>query len=199
MANDWGDDYSGNINATPAALSNGSNSNLMSGLPAGLALLGTITSYNGYQSAAAATVAAGQSQAAAFQFKAAQERINAGQAIAASQAQSAEIARQGSLALSHNMALVAAGGTAGSASSIRLMAAQAGRTSYEQSLALYQGEDQSRTLTMAAEADTMSGESAILNADSQANALKTKATGSLISGASSLFSKYGSSFFSAAA
>lgn len=198
MPNDWGDSYSGDINAQPATASSGGSSNMASFLPAGLSLIGAMTSYNGYQTAAAATVAAGQSQAAMYQFKAAQEKANAGQAVAASEAQSAEIARQGQLALSHNMAVVAAGGTAGSPTAIRLMAKQSGFTSYQQSVALYQGEDQARSLTMAAEADTMSADAAVQNADAQAQGLQTKGDSALISGATSLFSKYGSSFFAAA-
>lgn len=195
---DWGDNYSGDINATPSG-SVASGSGFAAGLPAGLALLGAMTSYNGYQAAASATVAAGQSQAAMYQFKAAQDQVNAGQAIAASQAAAAETARQGALATSHNLAMAAAGGTAGGITPTNLVAKQAGFTSYQMALNLYQGEDTARQLTIESEADTMSGEAAIQDANAQASAMDTKASGSLISGAASLFSKYGASFFTSGA
>ena len=191
---DWGDNYSDDINAQPAALSNG---NGMSNyyMPAGLQLIGALTQYSGYQTAAQATVNAGQSQAAMYQFKAAQDGINATEAIAASQAQEQETARSGALAQSHNLAMAAAGGTAGSPTVVNLVARQAGMTSYNMAMNLYNGESAARNLTIQQESDTMSAESATENAAAAAQADKMKGSAALISGAGGLYKNYGANFF----
>ena len=120
----------------------------------------------------------------------------AGQEIAASQLRAEEASRQSRLKQSRVLALAAASG--GGAMDMDVMNAIAGFEE-EGDLAarteLYQGSEKARTLRMKGEAGIWQGESQARATQyeglSKASALKYRAVGTLMGGASSLASKYG--------
>ena len=161
-------------------------------LPAALTIAGSITSYMGNQRSAAAAEATGQRQATASQFQAAQLEQNAGQAIAASQLQAAEQQRQARLLTSRALAVTAAsGGGATDPTITNIISKISGEGAYRSALALYQGEDRARLLRMDAEGKRYEAGMALESASAKASAYRTAATASLLSGAGSLFGKYG--------
>lgn len=116
--------------------------------------------------------------------KAAQERQNAGQQVAASQRASLEVARQGQYALSDLIAKAAASGGGGNDPTILNLAGQIkGEQAYKQALALYQGQEASRSMKDQANADEYSG--AV-----QAKSYNMAAGATLMGGAAKLFSMY---------
>jgi len=168
-------------------------------LPAALTIAGSITSYMGNQKSADAAMQTGQRQATAAQYQAAQLEQNAGQAIAASQLQSAEQQRQARLLASRALAVSAAsGGGATDPTITHIIANIAGEGAYRGALALYQGEDKARMLRMEAEGKRYEAGMAIDSANARASSYRTAATASLLSGAGSLFGKYGMGGFNSA-
>lgn len=161
-------------------------------LPAALTIAGSITSYMGNQKSADAAEATGQRQATAAQYQAAQLDQNAGQAIAASQLQSAEQQRQARLMTSRALAVAAAsGGGASDPTITHIISNIAGEGAYRGAVALYQGEDRARLLRMEAEGKRYEAGMAIDSANARADSYRTAANASLLSGAGSLFDKYG--------
>lgn len=175
-------------------------------LPPALAAGGTVLSFMGQMRAASGAKAAGRAariaaerQAIAQEFEAAQLEQQAGQAIAASQRAAAEERRQAELVTSRQVALAAASGAGASDPTIvNLIARTVQEGAYRAAVALYEGEDRARAMRMAAKGKHY--ESAVLREGgmlaesgykSQAGALKIGAVASLISGAGSLYAKYG--------
>jgi hypothetical protein len=146
----------------------------------------------GKSSAGDAAALAGAQQQEAARYEAAQARINAGQAIAASQRTAQEQRRQGELVQSRAIALAAAGG--GSTTDpgiIHLLASNAGETAYRSAVALYEGEDKARSLREMAKAKEYSGAQAAAAGRDQQSALKIGAFGDLLKGGASLYSTFG--------
>lgn len=161
-------------------------------LPAILTGLGTGMEYSGNQDLASNARLAGARQAAALQFQAQQATVNAGQAVAASQQTSADIARQGALIQSRAQALAAAsGGGAVDPTVVTLMSRNAGEIALRRNIALYQGEEQARTLMETAKARNYDASLAVDGGNTKAQAYENAATTSLLKGAGSMFAKYG--------
>lgn len=168
-------------------------------LPAALTIAGSITSYMGNQKSADAAEATGQRQATAAQYQAAQLEQNAGQAIASSQIAGAEQQRQARLLTSRALAVAAAsGGGATDRTITDVISNIAGEGAYRSAVALYQGEEKARMLRMEAEGKRYEASMAIDSANARASAYRTAATSSLLSGAGSLFGKYGMGGFGSA-
>lgn len=161
-------------------------------LPAMLSGLGTGLEYRGNQDAADAAIVAGQRQANAYRFRAAQTIVNAGQAVAAGQMDAAEQARQGALIQSRALALAAAsGGGATDPTVVNVIKNIAGEASYRSSVALYGGEEKARQLRMSAAADNYGAGLAEADASMKSDAYRRAATSALLKGAGGLFMKYG--------
>ena len=129
--------------------------------------------------------AVGNAQDEEAKFVAKQMEINAGTAQAIGQREAAEEMRQAKLVQSRIMAVAAAsGGGASDPSVMNMISSQAGEGAYRAALAIYRGDDKARDLNMAAMAKRYEGEAA-------KSAGKTRAIGTLIGTASTLFSKYG--------
>lgn len=175
-------------------------------LPAVLSAGGTLLSVKGNLDAAKGARAAGvasralaQRQAIAQEFEAAQMEQQAGQEIAASLRGAKEENRQAEYLQSRQLALAAASGASASDTTVvNLIARTAQEGSYRAALALYQGEDRARLLRMGAqgrryEAD-ITREGGALTEKAyrlQAKGHKYAALASILTGAGSLYEKYG--------
>ena len=161
-------------------------------LPAIATGLGAGMEYAGNMGAARVTRQQGARQAVAIQFQAQQQRINAGQQIAAAQRDAMEQRRQSTLIQSRALALAAAsGGGAIDPSVVNIISGVAGEGAYRAGVALYQGEERARAMRMTATALDYDGELAKAGASERADAFERSGTASLAKGAMSLFSKYG--------
>lgn len=159
-----------------------------------MAVMGAVQAFSGNQQNADTSMVIGQRQQEAAAFEAEQAKINAGQAIAASQREAANTDLQTRLVQSRALALAAAGGGASDPSVINLLARTAGEGVYQRGIALYQGEEKARQFRMAAAAKNYEGAVALEGAQAQAGAYRTRATSSLLSGAGSalsMFTRYG--------
>lgn len=160
--------------------------------PALMTLVGSFTQSEGYKAAADAARLVGERKAALDQFQAAQLQVNAGQALAASQRQAADINLATELTLSHAKAMAAASGAgATDPTVVHLVANLAGQGAYKAGIALYEGEDKARSLRMAASAENYQAALDIESGNLKGSAFDTQAKSSLISGGGGLMSKYG--------
>jgi len=101
----------------------------------------------------------GQQARAAADYRAAQMRINAGQAQAASQREALSADEQAKRIASRALAVAAAsGGGASDPTVVHLIAGIAAEGSYRQALALYQGDERARAMNMQADATQYEGE-----------------------------------------
>ena len=129
---------------------------------------------------------------AAAQFTAAQLREKAGLAIASSQRSAEDIGRQNEYVASRALAVAASsGGGASDPTVINMIARIAGEGAYRRSIALYQGEEKSRSMNMQADAEVMSAQSGVRQAGQNARAANIGAMSTLAKSGASLFSKYG--------
>lgn len=161
-------------------------------IPVALSSLGMLTSMAGANQAASAARLAGARARVAAEFEAAQLEQAAGQAIAVSQVEAQEQRRQMQLVQSRAIAVAAAGGGGVSDETIvRLIGRQAGEGAYRSAVALYKGEESARRMRLQASAKLYEGALAEEAANDRADAYKVKATGDLLSGAATLFSRYG--------
>ena len=144
---------------------------------------GSYQSANNYQAAgAAARVAA--------DFKAAQLRQNAGQAIAASQRKSIEDKNQAALLASKMIA--AAGASGGTGPQVnKLVADIFAKGSYNRSMDLYNGEETARQMRLNADVAEYQGYVDELGMNSRASASRTAGTGDLFTGGLTLLQNYG--------
>lgn len=161
-------------------------------LPAALSIFGSITQAAGARQAGQAARDNAERQRVAAQFTAAQLEQQAGQSIAASQRQAAEQTRQATLLKSRALALAAASGAGASDPTIvNLMSRISGEGAYRSAVALYQGEEQARQSRLKAAGAIYEGDAAVAGGIDRQNAYNTSATASLLSGAGSLFARYG--------
>lgn len=138
----------------------------------------------------------GDRQYAASQFEADQLDMSAGQQVAAAQRAAEEERRNAAIISSRALAVAAAsGGGATDPTIVKMLARISGEGQYRSMVQLYQGEEQARQLRMKAYATRYSGETARMDAQRAASASKKSGDqgvmNTLLSGASSLFSKYG--------
>ena len=160
--------------------------------PAAFTILGALGEARGNLQAGEQSIIAGQRRKVASQFEAEQYLINAGQAQASSQIAAAEQRRQATLVESRILAVAAAGGGGASDPTIiNLISKTHARGAYNSAVALYQGEDQARSMRMAAAAKNYEGVVAEEAGYSKDQAYRTAASQALFKGAGSLFNKYG--------
>lgn len=127
---------------------------------------------------------AGAAQKQASEFAAAQAEQQAGQTRAVAQRRAIEERRQGRIAASRAQAVGAAGGGAGSVDIINRVADLEARGEYGALVAMYEGEDRARGLETQGSVMQFEGAQAKRAGNKAAQA-------TLISGATSLASKYG--------
>jgi hypothetical protein len=159
--------------------------------PAAFTIFGALGEASGNLKAGQQSIIAGQRRKVASQFEAEQYLINAGQAQASSQI-AAEQRRQAGLVESRILAVAAAGGGGASDPTIiNLISKTHARGAYNSAVALYQGEDQARSMRMAAAAKNYEGAIAEEAGYLKDQSYRTAAGMSLWKGAGSLFNKYG--------
>lgn len=164
----------------------------MSLIPAVFTLFGSTQQKQGYDTAADATELQAQLQRQAAEFTAAQLEQRSGQAVAIAQRQAQADRFKVDLVLSRQLAVAAAsGGGASDPTIINLMAKTAGVGAYQTAIDLYQGEEQERQLRLQAAAKRYEGDIGVIAGKAKADAYRTSGDAALLSGASSLFSKYG--------
>lgn len=153
---------------------------------------GTALSVMGNLNKAKAYSSMGTQQTQGAELEAQQFEANAKNAIGASQQGAYEQERQGTIAASRALAVAAAsGGGASDPTIVNLMARMAGESHYNAMAALYQGQEQSRAMTNQASIARYGGEVAQNAADTAAGAAKFSALTTAITGAGSLYAKYG--------
>lgn len=156
-----------------------------------LAVAAAVVSVVGDMKAGAAAKRQGLEEQNAANYAAEQQRINAEQAVAAGQRAAEEQRRQGEYVQSRAIALMAAnGGGVSDIGNVQLLARNAGETAYRASVALYEGEDRSRTLNAQADASVMSGRSAAQGGRDRQSASMYRAFGDILQGGGSLYSNY---------
>lgn len=166
-----------------------------------LSVAGTLLDMGGKQAQGAdaqarANAAAANSRVAA-EYEARQFDYLAGQAKATSQLEAYQQRHAAALLASKSLANAAASGAGASDPTVVDLISQIySEGAYRSALALYQGEEQARSYSVAAQARRLGGESAataaIATGNSIASASNLSMFSTLIQGGSSLFSKYGS-------
>lgn len=128
----------------------------------------------------------------AADFAATQMEARAGQALAASQMAALEVRRKAQLMESRALAVAAAGGGGVSDTTIvKLISDLAGEGSYRAAVELYEGQDRARQLKMQAGLERITGAGEALAGEMRKTAYGLKAFESGVTGALSLYSRYG--------
>lgn len=131
----------------------------MAAIGGGLQIAGGYEARQGYRMSASAARLSGSRTRIEKQFEAQQLEQNAGQVVAASQRDAAEVQRQTSLVESRARAVAAAsGGSLADAGIIDQVARLSNVGAYQKAVALYQGEDKARSMRMEASAKRYEGE-----------------------------------------
>ena len=157
-----------------------------------LPIAAAAVSIAGNLSSAAAARQSGRMAQQEAEYEAAQDRVNANNALASSQLAAQEERRKGELVQSRAIALMAAsGGGVTDPGNVSLLARNAGETAYRSAVALYKGEDEARTLNSRADAAVYSGDSAKTSANARARAYNVSAFGDMLKGGSSLYERFG--------
>ena len=160
--------------------------------PAIFAAVGTVMQVSAQQKQAKAAKVAGQQALLAGQYQAAQQEQAAGQEQAAAQRRALEERRRAPLVASRALDLAgASGGSVSDPSVANLLADLEGEGAYRAAVRMYEGEDRARALRQGALTSNLEGQIGLQEGQSRASAYRMQAVGSLISGASSLYSKYG--------
>lgn len=160
--------------------------------PAAFTIFGALGESKGDLQMGEQAIIAGQRRKVASQFEAEQYLINAGQTVAASQRQAAEARRQAGLVESRILAVAAAGGGGASDPTIiNLISKTHARGAYNSAVALYQGEDQARSMRMAAAAKNYEGAMAEEAGYLKDQSYRSAAGMAVLKGAGSLLNKYG--------
>ncbi len=152
----------------------------------------------------------GYAAAAAAQFSAEQMRINASEAAAASHRTAFDIARQGQLIASKQLAVAAAsGGGASDPGVLTIMARTAGENAYRSQVALYEGLSRQRQMNLAAAGEQWTGQeekrqgmlagltssigavSTLIHGGARMQEMAGKGHGTNAAGGTSLLDKYG--------
>lgn len=153
---------------------------------------GTVLQIGGALQQGEAAAAAGAAQQQAAEYEARQMEVGAGQAIAASQRAAQEQRRQAKLVASRALALAAASGAgAADPTVVDIIGDITGEGAYRAAVALYEGEEQARTMRAQAKATRYGGAVAEAGGRTQRQAAQIGAFGSLLAGAGSLYEKYG--------
>ena len=161
-------------------------------IPAALTLAGSFMSAKGSYAAGQASRDAAASAKAAADFQSAQLNQNAGQALAAAQREQFEQERQTRLVAGRALAVAAASGASASDPTVMtLISRTAAEGAYRGAIDIYQGEERARQMRMAAAAKRFEGDLGITSGDSRAKAYGLQGASALLSGAGSLFAKYG--------
>lgn len=161
-------------------------------LSAGLTVLGMFTQASGAHAAGNAAMSNAQAQAQADAFKAAQYEQQAGQSIATGQRQAIEQKRQAQLLQSRALAVAAASGAGASDPTVvHLIAQIGGEGAYRAAVAMYDSEEKARQLRLNAAASRYEGDAALLGGEAQKSAYDTSAVSSLLSGAGTLYTRFG--------
>lgn len=142
---------------------------------------------------------AAQNEMVAAEYEARQAEYLANQAKAVSQKEALEQRRMTGLLASRTLALAAAsGGGASDPGVVDIIGNIYAEGAYRSALALYEGEEQARSLGVSAQARRLSGKSgasaAIAEGRSTAKASQTNMFSTLISGGSSFLKNYGELF-----
>ncbi len=167
-------------------------SNFKAIAPAAFTIFGALGESRGNLQMGEQSIIAGQRRKVASQFEAEQYLINAGQTVASSQLQAAEARRQAGLVESRILAVAAAGGGGASDPTIiNLISKTSARGAYNSAVALYQGEDQARSMRMAAAAKNYEGAMAEEAGYLKDQSYRSAAGMAVLKGAGSLFNKYG--------
>ena len=182
----------------------------MGGLAAAMPYIGAVTSIAGTVMSAKGQKDAGKAavkqaeetsknELISANYEAAQADYLAGQAKAASQRGAFEERRMAALLASKTLANAAASGAGASdANVVSILNQIYMEGAYRSQLALYEGEEKARSYNVAATSRRLSGKSAssaaLAEGASAGRASATNQTSTLISGASSLASKYGDLF-----
>jgi len=167
-----------------------------------LGIAGTLLNLEGGQQVSQSQVNTLSQQATnerlAAEFEAQQLEYQAGQTLASSQ--KAAIEQRKASALLASRALAAAGASGAGASDptvIDIISNIDGEGAYRAALALYEGEEQARSMTVAATARRLGGSSAAAARMSEASSVSTagkySSFSTLLGGGSSFLGKYGSS------
>mgnify|MGYP001570328437 CR=1 FL=1 len=152
-------------------------------IPLAMNVLGTALQSGGEKQA-------GRDEKAAADFQAAQLRVNAGQAVAASQIDAANETRKSKLLQSRALALAAAsGGGAVDPSVMKIISGLAGEGKLASLTQLYAGDERARAMNSQAAATEYEG---VL----KKKAYDTKARGTILSGAKSIYDTLGPAFSS---
>lgn len=158
----------------------------------GLIVGGTVLQGIGMMQAGKAAAAAGQAQQQAKNYEAKQAEINAGQERAASQRESIRRRRQETMIQSQLQARAAAsGGGATDPTIVTLAEDIAAEGEYSALTALYEGEDRARALESGATLSRYEGGVAAAAGKAKQKAYTISAIGSALTGAGSLYGKYG--------
>lgn len=166
----------------------------MAWVPAAMAVVSTVMSIKGAQDAGKGAANSAAEDQASLDYQAAQDRVNAGQAMAVAERDAAEQRRQGDYAQSRAIALLAASGGGGvtDPGAVTLLANNAGEIAYRSAVALYKGEDEARALNIKANAEEFGGINVMQGGLDRQKAYNTQAFGDLLKGSSTLYDKYGS-------
>lgn len=157
----------------------------------GMMAVGTLMQFSGQRQQAKAAEVQGQQAVQSAEYTAVQQEQNATQEIAAAQRQAHEEKRRAKLIASRALAIAgASGGSASDPTVVNMLADLEGEGAYRASVAIYEGEERARQMRQGAATSRYEGQIGMQDAQSRSRAYKTMATGSLISGASSLYSKY---------
>lgn len=168
-------------------------------VPAALSIMGSFMGAAGASRAGQAAADTGARQQAADEFQAEQYDQNAIQAVAAAQRVSLAKEHESKLLQSRALAVAAAsGGGASDPTVMNLIARIAGEGAYREAIDLYQGEDKSRQLNLAAAGKRYEGAIARAGGEAKQSAYEVSASGSLLTGAGTLFTKYGKGGFQSA-
>jgi hypothetical protein len=157
-----------------------------------LQIAGAVVDLWGSREGAASSRVAGARAQVAAEFNAAESERQAGLAIALSQREAIEQRRLGDIEASRALAVAAASGAgAADPTIVRILSAAKGEAAYRANVALYEGEERSRQLRIAAFSERAMGSAELQEGLDRARAYELHGTGSLIRTGSNLFLKYG--------
>jgi hypothetical protein len=164
----------------------------MAWVAAAAAIAGVVMQYAGQKKQEKAAERQGAMFNASKQFEADQLEQNAGQEQAAAQRRAIEQRRRASLVASRAMAVSAASGAGASDPTVEnIISDLAGEGAFRASQELYEGEDRARRMRLGADASRFEGATGQMAAGDRASAMRTSSYGTLLSGAGSLYGKYG--------
>lgn len=177
----------------PNSMQGGMNTGAMSAGGGWLSLAGTALSVGSSLMAADTAEEQGAARSMALNYEATLLAQNAGSAVAASQREALDIKQKTDLMISRSIAVAAAsgGGATGTPTVGKIVADVAGLGAYRQAVAIYGGRDRARALEGAAAGRRYEAGMAEEGGETMGTGYRLRALGSGLSGASTLFAKYG--------